>query len=112
MAIHPIRASDRALGFKIRQEGKLKLAVASKGEMTPGTVNRDSDQSGIEVPKLGEQLVVQRHLVAAYRTPIGRVKGQNDRLASEFPQGDTLVGRAVQAKVGASVPGARTAVGA
>jgi hypothetical protein len=85
MAIHPVRAGDRAFGFKVRQEGKPKFAVAGKGEMTPGAVNRDPDQGGVEVPKLGEKFVVQRHLVAAHGAPIGRVEGQNNWLAAEFP---------------------------
>ena len=53
MAIHPVCAGDCAIRLKVRQQGKLKLAVAGKGEMTPGAVNWNPEHGGVEMPKLG-----------------------------------------------------------
>jgi hypothetical protein len=39
------------------------------------------------------------HLVAAYRAPVGRVKGQDDFFSCEFAEPDLLIGRAEQFEI-------------
>jgi hypothetical protein len=42
--------------------------------------DRDAEQRGLVFLKLRTDLVVERHLVAADRTPIGRVESEDDGL--------------------------------
>ena len=54
----------------------------------------------MEAVKLRQHLVVQRHLIAADRAPVGRVKGENDRATPELAEGDELVGGTRQSEFG------------
>jgi hypothetical protein len=62
------------LRLEVREQRKPQLAVLRECLVTPDPVNRNAQQLGAERLKLGEDLVVQRHLVAAHRTPIRRIK--------------------------------------
>src|SRR5438309_2328456 len=55
--------------------------------------------------KLRKDLVVQHHLVAAHRTPVGRIEREYHRPAAEVPQRDRLVRGAVQREVRCLGPG-------
>src|SRR6267142_5017527 len=46
--------------------------------------------------KFRKDLVVERHLVAADRAPVGRIEGENDRLARQISEGEILIGRDAQ----------------
>jgi hypothetical protein len=50
--------------------------------------------------KLGKNLVVQRYLIAAHRTPVGRVEHQDDWSTAELAQAEYLVGCRVESEVG------------
>jgi hypothetical protein len=49
--------------------------------------------------KLFEHFIVERHLITAHGTPIGRVKCENDRSPSELNQRYRLVWFASQAEI-------------
>src|SRR5256885_5066409 len=51
--------------------------------------------------------VVQRHLVPAYRAPVGRIERQDHRPAAEIAQRHGLVGGAGEREVGRRRPGDR-----
>ena len=76
------------------------MPVARKGRVTPGPVYRDPHNLGSVLVKLGKNLVVQRYLIAANRTPVGRVEHKDDRSSAELAQAEYLVGRRVESEVG------------
>src|SRR5205085_7023935 len=84
---------------KIGQQREAQFAVMREGEMAPDPIDRDAEQFGVEARKLGEDLVVQGHLIAAHRAPVGRIKGENDWPTVKIAQRDLLVGRRVERKV-------------
>src|SRR5579859_4391554 len=100
LAIGAITTRNCTLGFKVSEKGKMQPAVLGKGGMTPGSVYRDAQQLGAMLLKFGEDFVIKRHLIAAYRTPIGWVEGQDDRFAAQFAEGDLLVRCNRQLKIG------------
>src|SRR4051794_32459124 len=69
----------------------MQLVLASVGCVAPGAVHRDANDLGLVVLKFGQDLVVERHLVAAHRAPVGGVKSEHDRAASQFTQRKRLV---------------------
>jgi hypothetical protein len=70
---------DLTFGVAVRKEGKGHFALFLEGFMAPGTVDRDPQDlraTGSEQPTGSTE---HRELVTAHRTPIGRVKDENDR---------------------------------
>ena len=61
----------------------MQLPIPAEGRVTPGAVNGDAEQFRSQFLELRENFIVKRHLVAADRTPIRRVKGENNRLSAE-----------------------------
>ena len=57
--------------------------------------------------ELGQDFVVERHLVAADRTPVRRVEREDDRPSLQIPKGKPLVRRHPQFKVGSDCPGGK-----
>jgi hypothetical protein len=47
----------------------------------------------------GQRLVVERHLIAADRTPVGRIEGDDHRLAGEVAEAQALIGGHVQREI-------------
>ena len=73
--------------------------------MAPGAVDGDPQQVGATAaPELGQDLVVQGHLVAADRTPVGRIEGQNYRPAGKSFSDTVWSGVDRKLKSGAAVP--------
>ena len=75
------------------------MPVPRKSGMTPRPVYRDPHDLGAVLVKLGENLVVQRDLVATHRAPVGRVEYEDDWSSSELAQTKYLVGRRVKGEV-------------
>jgi hypothetical protein len=59
--------------------------------MTPGAIDGYPDELGSVAAEFREHLVVERHLVAAHRTPVRRVEGEYDRLSSEVAERQILI---------------------
>jgi hypothetical protein len=68
--------------------------------MTPNAVDGNPQDLGAVLPKLGKDLIVQRHLVAAHWTPVSRIENEDDRVSAELAQAEYLVGCCVQGEVG------------
>jgi hypothetical protein len=49
--------------------------------------------------KFGKDFVVQRYLIPANRTPVGRVKHEDYRSSAELAQAENLIGRSVKGEV-------------
>ena len=71
-----------------------------KRNVTPCAIDRDAQQLRVESRELVEQLVVQRHLIAAHRTPVGRVEGQDDGTSPKVAERDELIGCRVKRELG------------
>src|SRR5208282_149959 len=67
--------------------------------MAPGAIDRDADDCRLEFVKLGENFIIERHLITAHRTPVGRVERQYQRSAAEVAQRNELVRCTVQRKI-------------
>jgi len=74
----------------------MKFALAAKGSMAPRAIDRNAEELSSEASKLRKQFIVERHLIAANRTPVRWIKGEHDRPTAKLRQADELVGRAAQ----------------
>lgn len=74
----------------------MESTVLGKGLGTPDAVYRNSEHLGVILIKFGQQLVVERHLVATHGAPIDRVEGQYDRPAGQIAQRELLIGSGSQ----------------
>jgi hypothetical protein len=61
----------------------MELPVVRKGEVAPDPVHGNAEQLRVVVAEFAEDLVVERHLVAADRAPVCRVEGEDHRPAAE-----------------------------
>ena len=59
--------------------------------MTPDAVDRDAEELRVVVAKLVEDLVVDAHLVAAHRAPVGGVERQDHRLTAKVRERELLM---------------------
>jgi len=75
------------------------VAVLAERLVTPHAVHGNAQQLGVEFLKFGKKFVVQAHLVAAHRTPVGRIERQNYRSAAQFAQGQSLIGCDVKSEI-------------
>jgi len=76
------------------------MPVARKGRVTSGSVYRDPYNLGAIFMKLGKNLIVQCYLIAANRTPVGRIEHEDDWSSAELAQAEYLVGRRMQSEIG------------
>ena len=70
--------SDGSFGLEIGEQGKVQLAVFGEGAVAPCAIDRNAEQAGFEAMKLRQNLVVQRHLISAHGTPVGRIEREDD----------------------------------
>src|SRR6266404_2930036 len=83
------------------------MPIPRKGGVTPDTVDRDPENLGAVFAKLGKNLVVERHLIAAHGTPVSRIKDKDDRASSQLAQAEHLVGCGGEREVGGACAGAK-----
>src|SRR5262249_51355528 len=83
----------------------MESPVIREGRVAPCPVHRDSEDHRAVLVKLREDLVVETHLIAAHRAPVGRIEGQDHRVPPELGQGDGLIRRALQPEVGGHLAG-------
>src|SRR5947208_291304 len=105
VAVRSVAARHRPLRLEVREQGKVQLALVGERPVAPGAIHRDAEELGAVARELGEDLVVQRHLIAADGTPVRGIKRQDDRLAAVVAQRDGLIRRAVEREVGCLSPG-------
>jgi hypothetical protein len=77
----------------------MEMAVFGKGFVTPGAINRNADEFGVELLEFGKDFVVEGHLIATDRTPIRRVEGEDDRASAKFMEGKILVGSNAKSEI-------------
>src|SRR3954465_3841617 len=96
---------DGALRMKVGEQREMNVPLLGERFMTPGRNHGDAEELRIVVAKLRQDLIVDRHLIAADRAPVGGIKGEDHRLALEVAQAQLLVWRDVQRKIGSFLPG-------
>ena len=68
--------------------------------MTPNAVDGNPQNLRAVLSKLGKDLIVEPHLVAAHGTPVSGVENEDDRASAELAQAEYLVGCCVQREIG------------
>src|SRR5579864_5823509 len=92
VAIRAVGFGGSALGLKIGEKRKLQVAVVGESFVGPHTVDRDAEKFGVEFRELGKNFIVEGHLIAADRAPVGGIEGENYRAAAEFAKSEALIG--------------------
>ncbi len=77
----------------------MQVARLAESLMAPGPVDRDAQQLGAEPAEVGQNLVVQDHLVAADWAPVGRIEGQDHPPSLQLGEGQLLIRRDVEGEV-------------
>src|SRR4029077_13884131 len=86
LAVYALLPVDHPLGLEIRQQREVKATVFLVSQMAPDAVDGNRYQRRVQILELLTQLVIQRQLVPADRTPVGRVKHQNNIAALKLGQ--------------------------
>ena len=86
--------------MEIGQQRKMQTAVLGISLMAPGAIHRNAEELGAVLAELGEDFIVERQLIAADRTPIGRVEGKDYRLTREVAERQVLIRRDPEGEVG------------
>src|SRR6266446_2378363 len=105
VAVHAVTPRHRPFGLEVREQGEMQFALAGERSVAPGAIHRDAEQLGAVALELGQDLVVQRHLIAADRTPVRGIERQNHGLAAVVPQRDGLIRGALECELGCPTPG-------
>src|SRR5258705_1274479 len=77
----------------------MKPAGFGIGLMAPDAIDGDTQQFRLVPAELRQYFVVERQLIATDWTPIGRIKGKDDRFASEIAERQPLVRRNSQLEI-------------
>src|SRR5204863_2459007 len=96
IAIDAVGARDFPLWLEVCQQREAQLPILGEGRMAPDAVDGDAQDVGAVSVELGEQLVVDGELVAAYGTPVGRIESEDDPATSEVSQRDCMNGPGVE----------------
>src|SRR5882757_6186323 len=75
--------------------------------MTPCAVDRYAKELSLKLLKLIQHFVIERHLIAAHRAPVGRVKCEHYWSPAELVERHRLVWRASQGEVGRPCAGTK-----
>jgi hypothetical protein len=77
----------------------MQVPVLGIGVVTPHAINRDSKKLRAVLAEVRQQLVVERELIPADGTPVGRVEGNDDWLAAKVAKRELLIGRNGQREI-------------
>ena len=69
------RLSHCAFRLEVGGQRKVQMALSGKGFVASDAVHRDADELRPVLLELRADFVIERHLVAADRTPVGGVEG-------------------------------------
>src|SRR5678816_1078343 len=100
VVVNAVSTRHRAFGLEVGQKRKVQVVVPGKDSVTPRAVHRYPEKFGFKLLKLIQYFVVERHLIAADRTPVGGIKCQDQRSSPELIQRYRLVRRATQREIG------------
>src|ERR1700730_7326731 len=76
----------------------MQVTVLCECRMAPMAIDRDPNKFGAVIVKLGQDFVIERHLIAADGTPIGGIEGKNDDFVRKIVQRKHLVRGHVKVK--------------
>src|SRR4051812_22318822 len=86
--------------LKISQQRKMDVVVARECSVAPGPINRNPQNGRLMILEFWKDLVVERNLVAANRTPVCRVEDEDHRAAAQLAKRERLVRSDVQCEIG------------
>ena len=89
-AVDAVRARDLALRLEVGQQREAQVALLREREVAPDAVDRDAEQLGVEALELGQDLVVERHLVAADRAPVRGIETPGSRARPRSEESATV----------------------
>src|ERR1700704_4184960 len=78
-AVSTVFPGDRPFPLEVGKQRKMDVVVLRIGLVAPGAIDRNSQYLGPIFLEFGANLIVEGHLIAADRAPIGRVERENDR---------------------------------
>ena len=78
----------------------MQMAIARKGCVAPYPVDRNTQQFRAVSVKLRENLVVERHLIATDRAPVGGIERQDYGLTPQIREREVLIGGYAQREIG------------
>src|SRR6185436_18371383 len=84
----------------------MESPLPREGGVAPRSIHRDPEKRSVVLAEFRQDLVVEAHLIAADRAPVGRVERQDHRVTSQFRQRYFLIRRALQLEVGRRVAAA------
>src|SRR5690606_29572320 len=100
-----VRPSNRTLGLEVREQWEVQVSVVSERGMTPAAVYRNADELCSMTAYVTEYFVIQRHLVTADRTPVGRVECEDHGTAAPRTVAEMSVRRRTQDEIRSGVAG-------
>ena len=77
----------------------MEVASLGEGVMAPRPIDGDAEDRGAILLELRQRLVIESHLIAADRAPVGRVERKHNRFAGEIAERERLIGSDVQREV-------------
>src|SRR5579862_3858896 len=98
--INAIGLGDSSLGLEVRKQRKSELSILFEREMAPDPIHGNAQELASEALELGQDFIVERHLVATDGAPVGRVEGKDHGASQEFAQGHFLIGGTMKAEFG------------
>ncbi len=99
MAVCAVFAGDVALGLKIRQEREMEVTIFGEFFVTPDAVDGDAEKFGAVFFEFREDFVVEGHLIAADRTEVGGIEGENHGISAQLAESELLIGRDVEREI-------------
>ena len=83
----------------------MQVAVFREGFVAPDAIDGNSQELCVEFLELGENFVVQSHLIAAHGTPVRGIEGHDDGPATQFAEREALIGSDVKSELGSGSSG-------
>jgi hypothetical protein len=84
VAVHIVKTRYVSFWMEVGQQWKCDAAHRSPGAMAIQAVHRHANNLGVELFEFAQLALIQAELVAASRTPVQRIKDQNDVLTAEI----------------------------
>ena len=82
--------------MKVGEQWKTQPARLNIGFVAPHSVDRDAQQLRAVLAEFRQHLVVKRELIAADRTPVRRIEGEDHRSALQLAERQILIRRHAQ----------------
>src|SRR5213078_333336 len=100
--VHAVGPRHRSLGLEVREERKPQLAGIGIGRVTPRTVDRNADELRPVLREFGQDLIVERELIAAHGAPVRRIEHENHGPTTQLLERQILAGGTGQTEIGSA----------